>query len=167
MKKLYLVILFLSFTLLFTACDPAMGPFDDFDSSDNIESIELIYYENPTQRSFLSWIPDYTPQLQDLDMSNITVLETLDTNLIDDFVSQFNEAELLYKYFTFDSPKGICIRMNYENGDFEIINCETNTFAGYIGKYTSDGEVIDFLASFSAYEDFEYLVTDFFETSLE
>lgn len=99
----------------------------------------------------------------------MTILETLDNDDITAFIKQLSEISFLDKYYVFDSPKGISIRVIYANGDFEVISCdyEKKSFCGYIGKYTSSGDVVDFIGSFTGFNDFESLISNFFETKLD
>ena len=43
--------------------------------------------------------------------------------------------KVLYKYYAYNSPKDICIRLNYEKGNFLIVwaNYAENSYVGYIG----------------------------------
>jgi hypothetical protein len=69
----------------------------------------------------------------------------------------------------YDSPKDICIRLNYSNGNFLIIwaNYIEDSYAGYIGEYLSDGTVFSFWGSFSSLMDFEELVNQYFVHDLK
>ncbi|MDE6691033.1 MAG: hypothetical protein K2K04_03600, partial [Clostridia bacterium] len=60
-------------------------------------------------------------------------------------------------------PKGTCIKLKYADGYFDIISCNANTFAGYIGTFTSDGKVDNFIGCFSARQSFEYLLQTYFD----
>lgn len=98
----------------------------------------------------------------------MTVLETLDDAKKSDFLKQLSEAYILDKYYVYNSPKGICIKLSYSNGDFLIITCNyaEKAFGGYIGIYSENGDVAEFIGSFSGYDSFESLVNDFFEIKI-
>ena len=158
------VFIFCCFTL--TACDPGTYYFEQEELSD-IVRIELINYDNPEQKHFISWVPDHTSDLKPLDNSKISVLETLEEDKIPQFIDTLCEFDILYRYYAFDSPNGVCLKLSYSNGDFLIVNCNVPSFAGYIGEFTSDGEVTAFIGCFSASSSFTTLVNNFFQTKIE
>ena len=153
------------FTL--TACDPSHFYFEEEDLSD-VVSIELINYDNPKQKEFSSWVPDHSSDLKPFDESKVTVLETLDESEIPDFTAKLCEPIILYWYFAYDSPNGICIKLTYSTGDFLIVwsDYQNGWFGGYIGKFTSEGEVKEFYGSFASLGSYTYLVNNYFETQI-
>jgi len=168
MRKFSVLIVFCALCLLLTACDPSSYRFDRDDLFNSVTGIELINYDNPSQKRFVSWVPNHYPQLRSFKLDNMTILETLDDGYFNGFLKQLSDIYFLDKYYAFDSPNGICIRLLYSNGDFEVISCnyKHNSFAGYVGKYNSKGKVIDFVGSFSSLSTFISLVNDFFETQI-
>lgn len=151
-----------------TACDPTNYNFE-INETDVIERIELINYENTKQKHFISWVPNHYDKLVSLDLRNITVLEELDKDKNIEFINVFSSQNILYWYFAYDSPINKCIRIIYESGDFVIItaNYENKSYAGYIGRYNSSGDVIDFYGSFESLSSFINLVDDYFETEID
>ncbi|MCI8434996.1 MAG: hypothetical protein HFK10_03415 [Clostridia bacterium] len=164
-SKLLAILILICSLFIFTACDPSPFYFEHEYLADTV-SIELIRYDNPEQKHFLSWVPDHTADLKSFDQSKVTVLETLHENKIPDFIDTLCEYDILYKYYAFDTPNGICIKLNDSNGDFLIVSCNENSFAGYIGKFYSNGEVADFIGCFSALKYFETLVNDHFQMKI-
>ena len=169
MKKiittLVTILLILSALCAFAACDPNEINLDHEYLSD-IVSVELINYDNSAQRQFFSWVPDHTSDLKPFDESKISVRETLDADKFSDFIDTLCECSILEKYYAFDSPSGLCLKLTYSNGDFVIINCYKYSFAGYIGKFSSDGEVADFIGCFVNFNSFKILVNDYFQTKV-
>ena len=159
-----LVLLFLTMS----ACDPGTYQFREDLNAGDVVSVELIRYENPKQKMFRSWVPDHFKRLGDLDLSSVTVLETLEEDKKAEFLNQLSRENILLHYYVFNSPKGICLRINYSNGDFLIVNndCESKTYRGYIGMYNAEGEVTEFYGTFVRYDSFESLVNDYFETKV-
>ena len=155
--------LLLSFVCL-TACDPGSYSLSERETAAEITAIELIEYTNEDQGHFVSWVPNHMDDLRPFDSTKATVLQVLEPEKQEDFLNTLGEADILYKYYAYDSPKGICIRLTYADGTFMIVwaNYFTGGFAGYIGTYTADGAVQDFIGSFSAFSSFEALVTDYF-----
>lgn len=160
--KLSAIFFIICSLFIFAACDPATFYFNHEYLSDTV-SVELIRYDNPEQKHFSSWVPDHTSELKPFDQSKVVVSETLDENKIPDFIDTICEYDILYKYYAFDTPNGICIKLTYSNGDFLIVSCNENSFKGYIGKFFSNGEVADFIGCFSAFDSFETLLNDYFK----
>lgn len=148
-------------------CDPGSYSFNREELSDVVK-IELINYDNPDQDSFFSWVPDHSSDLKSFDNSKMTILENLGENKISDFLDDLCEYDVLDTYYAYDSPKGICIKLSYPNGDFMIIwgDYLHKSFDGYIGKFYSDGEVAEFIGCFSSYSSYESLVNDYFQTQI-
>lgn len=162
---LLIILPVLCFVLI--GCDPCSYSFNRQELSDVVK-IELINYDNPDQEHFFSWVPDHTSDLKSFDNAKMTVLENLDDNNISDFIDDLCECDVLDTYYAYDSPKGICIRLSYSNGDFMIVwsNYEKKTFSGYIGKFSSKGDVSEFIGCFSSYDSFEALVNNYFQTQI-
>lgn len=149
----------------FAACDPGSYKFSREYLSD-IVSIELISYDNPENKHFVSWVPDHTSDLKPFDDSKLSVLETLDEDNFSQLIDTLCECEILYQYYAYDSPNGICLKLSYSNGDFLIVSCDEVSYAGYIGKFSSDGGVAEFIGCFCSRSDFEALVNDYFLTKI-
>ena len=170
MKK---ICIFLSLVILccsLCACDPASNTAGSIgqEALENVISIELIQYENPEQSSFAFWAPDHFDKLLPFDSSQATVLEILPAEKTSDFLDTFSETGILVEYYAYDSPKDVCLRLNYENDNFLIIwaNYAEDSHAGYIGEYSSDGTVLSFWGSFESLQDYTDLVEQFFDYSL-
>ena len=172
MKRIFYYItafaLIILLAISLTACDPMSYSIGKTYLTDNIVGVELIYYENPGQESFRSWVPNHYSKLVSFNLSNMTILETLDGSELETFLEQLSKVEFLAEYYTYDSPQGTCIRLLYANGDFIILSCnyEYGSFAGYVGRYNSKGDVTGFIGSFSGLQSFTSLVNNFFETQL-
>ena len=145
------------------ACDPDSYTINP-NSLEGVKTIELVEYKNPNQKHFLSWVPNHFDELKPFDAANATVIETLQEEKISDFLDSFMQTDILHTYYAYDSPVDICIRLNYENGNFLIIwsNYKKNSFAGYIGEYSADGTVLSFWGSFSSLSYYQDLINTFF-----
>ena len=167
MKKLLTLILLAIICFSMCACDP--GSFSpNRDSLNNVISVELIEYANTEQKHFTTWVPKQFDELAPFNFANATILETLPSEKIPAFLDAFSKTDILHSYYAYNSPKDVCIKLNYENGDFLIIwaNYAENSYAGYIGKYYADGTVASFLGSFSSLSCYENLVNQFFTYKL-
>jgi len=165
MKKILAFLCMVSLCFAIAACDPAPSQLNYNDLAKDVVSIELIEYDNPDQKAFSSWVPDHSSKLLPFASSNAMVLEALDESAFEDFLMQLSEEEILSEYCAYNSPKGKCLKVSYESGDFLIISCNQNppSFNGYIGYYSADGQVLDFIGSFSSYSSFQFLVNYHFE----
>ena len=141
-------ILIVCFTSI--ACDPGTYVISP-ESLDNVVHVELVNYENPDQKHFVSWVPNHFDDLVSYDISKETLLEELTDEKKDELLTSFSQTDILHTYYAYDSPKDICIKLTYSSGNFLIVwaDYKNNSFAGYIGEYTADGAVVSFWGSFS------------------
>lgn len=168
MKKVVAVMLVTMICFTMCACDP--GSFSiDREELNNVVSIELIEYANLNQKHFTSWVPDQFDKLLPFDSTNATTLEDLPTEKISDFLEAFSKTDILHTYYAYNAPNDVCIKLNYENGNFLILwaNYSEKRYAGYIGEYSSDGTVLSFWGSFSALSYYTDLVEQYFTYKLE
>ena len=166
MKK-YIFFLCFSMILFLSACDPLTHVIQQDELTD-VVSIELIEYKNPSQEHFTSWVPNHFDDLKPFDIANATVIEKLQDEKKSEFLDSFMETDILHTYYAYDSPADICIRLNYENGNFLIIwsDYKKNSFAGYIGEYSADGTVLSFWGSFSGLSYYQGLINNFFSYNI-
>lgn len=167
MKKVFCLFLVLLMCCFLFACDPGHRSIEREELND-VVSVELIQYNNPNQKHFSSWIPDQFGRLVPFDNTKSNVLETLPTEKMDVFLDELSEISFLDKYYAYDSPNDVCIKLNYNNGDFLILwaNYAQNRYSGYIGKYSSNGDVLSFLGSFYSLDHYTDLIDQFFNYNL-
>lgn len=144
-----------------TACDPNRIHLKQEELSD-IVSVELVKYDNSKQKCFFSWIPDHSSDLKPFDDSKLSVMETLPVDKIPQFIDTLCECDIFSNYYAYDSPNGICFKLSYSNGDFLIVNGKD-----YIGKFSSDGEVAEFIGCFSNSNFFKTLVNNYFRANVD
>ena len=168
MNKKIITIILIFLIIFLSACDPAGYKFNIDELNNGLISIELGEYKNDNQKDFITWVPDYMDKLTSFDIKNLEIIEKLDNNKISLFTQQLSEQDILYRYYTYDYPKGLCIKLNYTNGDYIIINYEPekSSFSGYIGKYDKNGNVLDYIGCFTSYISFESLVNDYFNKKI-
>lgn len=166
-KAITVLVFLLAFCFTLSACDPGNFQFTS-DELASVTSIELISYDNPEQKHFASWVPDHTSDLKPFDDTKASRLEVLDDDKISDFLDELCEYNILYKYFAYDSPNGTCLKLNYRNGDFLIVwsYYQNGSFSGYIGRYSSDGEVAEFFGCFESLTYYKNLVNDYFQIQI-
>ena len=168
MKKWTLLVFLTLICCLLCACDPGTFHINQETLKERVVSVELIQYENPDQNHFASWVPNHFDDLVPFVVENATVLETLPAEKVDEFLEAFSQTDILHTYYAYDSPKDVCLRLNYENGDFLIVwaNYARNSFGGYIGTFSADGTVLSFWGSFSGLFYYEDLVNQYFNYTL-
>ena len=146
MKKFIAVILFIINVFCLSACEGIASY--SFEFEEEGVGVELIYYNNLDAKEItLSSIYhhiDYS-EILDFDFSKMTVLETLSKDCLDDFVNETYFYEL-GPFVTdppryLDSPKGLCLRIIYQSGSFEIISHDEF----YAGSFYADGSVRRFI----------------------
>ena len=167
MKKFISLICLLATCFFLCACDPGSFEITD-DSLENVVSIQLIKYDNAEQKQFNSWVPNHFDDLAAFNNSRATVIEALGEDKIPEFIAEFSEADILHTYYAYDSPKDVCIRLNFRDGHFLIIWADylKGSHAGYIGEYLADGTVSSFWGSFSSLHYYEDLVNNFFDYNI-
>ena len=162
MKKLVCVLCLFSLIML-TACDPSIYKVEEY-NLEGVISVELIEYDNPNQKQFASWVPNHFSNLLPFELDKARVLQTLDNAALPEFISAFNECEILHTYYAYNSPKDMCIRLNCDDGRFLIVwaNYNCDSYAGYIGEYLADGSVYSFWGCFCSLDDYVQLVNNYF-----
>lgn len=168
MKKILILICIFTLCFPLTACDPAVRSLDVDSITSNIVSIEMIDYDNPDQKTIFTRWSDRSSELLPFKESDCTLLQKLEEEKADAFLKALRKTEYYYEYYACNSPSGVCLKLLYENGDFLILNSdpESDLIRGYIGKYSAEGEVIEFYGCFSGYHSFEKLVDIFSEDDL-
>ena len=164
MKKIFAFIAVLIVSCICLAsCDPGETCFTDEYSVEGITKIELVKYDNPDREDFITWVPDQTDDLEDYDSAKETVLATMNVRFHGAFIDELSQYGILHKYFTYDSPNGMCIKITYADGKFAIINSDDDSFHGYIGMYNADGSVDSFCGCFYSRNFFVRLVENHFD----
>ena len=142
--------IFVSTLFMACACDPGDYHLGYDFTGDEFVKIELINYDNPSQKRFISWVPDHTDDLLPFEKDNSTTISTLtDQTTIAQFTESLLNTFMLGTYFNYDSPKGLCIKITLKDGSFLIVNEDY-----YVGKYTADGEVAEFYGVIDSRDDF-------------
>ena len=70
-------------------------------------------------------------------------------------------------YASYNSPGDICLRLNYENGDFLIVYNQRGRHRGYIGEYSSNGAILSYWGILNNKKDYEKLLTEYFNYNPE
>lgn len=136
------------------ACEPAQFYFDYEELKKNVAQVELIDYNNPDAKE----VTDDYKDLQPFDFSKMEIIETLPLTKLDDFLKALSMEGLMVGVKHLDSPNGICIKLSYKNGSFEIFSLQL----GYSGSFDLNGKVERFIGVRPNY----YFSNKFFETQV-
>lgn len=147
MKKLLLCLCVLSLLFVMTACDPSSFQFDYDELKSSVVRVEYIYYDNPDAVELFEQRDKVIP----FDFDKMEIRQVLPDEELDDFLKELSKQTLLMVWRHDDSPKGDCIRVVYDNGDFEILSCDGN---GYCGAFYANGQVKRFIGCWGRYSEF-------------
>ena len=158
MKKLALLLIIVLLCLSLAACETSFIPLDshrEIDSSD-VASIQFVEYDNPNQKIFYFLTPhDELPFKEE----NCTVIESLNEDKKEEFLEELGELTVVTGNYHNDSPNGICLKINYTNGDFLIVSYNEEN-DGYVGDYAADGSVNNYYGNTANFGDW---TNNFFE----
>ncbi|XMB72166.1 hypothetical protein RJI07_08665 [Mycoplasmatota bacterium WC30] len=164
MRKL-IVILLVFISMILISCEPNKYFFKNNTRNDEVTSIELISYSSEDVA-----VIESTDEMMNFNTNNIEVLEMLDTTKNEDFVSEFSNIEFLLGYPHLNTPNGIGVKINYDNGDFLIVtdslDCE-ECYGGDAILYNSEGQFLDYYGGFSWRQNFVDLINDYFQTQID
>jgi len=153
---IFLAIMLLTFSLV--ACEPANFFYSYEELKENVERVELINYNNPEAKPF----SNKNDSLLSFDFEKMEVVEVLAAEKVDDFLKALSEVQFFKNMGHMDSPNGKCIRVVYNNGDFEIIHSDNN--GNYVGSFDAEGNVKRFVGSVAySLED----VTKYFDAQID
>lgn len=157
--------LLLSFcVLIMTACDPAEYYFDYNALKENVETVKLINYTNPTPERI-----DDENDLLPFDIDKATDIENLASGKNDDFFYELSRITFLVMTGFCNAPVGICVMMIYKNSNFVLISSTIigNAAYGAVVIYDSDGSVKEYLGLFGYRPNYVNLVNEYFVTQIE
>lgn len=164
MKNKSLCLLCIVFMLMLTACDPPPPvsiPISELEGQ--VSKVELIHYENPKQKSYRFWDMNHSKQLKPFNDDNDTVIAELPPERIPELLNRVSAMELIPGLYPFDSPKCLCLRLTFIDDSFMIINCDEHDSLGYVGTYSNDGEVLDYIGSPNSIREYADIIGDFFD----
>ena len=147
MKKVFVIILSVILLFCLSACDPTYYYFDYNELTETVDRIELIRYDNSDAKDYLTVKEE---RLLSFDFEKMEILQILPEEDEEDFLLSLAGEEVVFlvggKYM--DSPQGLCVRLVYENGDFEIFAAdkeEDSAWHPYAGSFFENGEVKRFI----------------------
>ena len=145
MKKVCYVF-FAALMLFLAACDPGLFFFDYEELVQTVDRVELIRYYNPDAKEHFD---AKGTKFHPFDFEKMEILQTLPEEKKEDFLfSVATDTTSLVGSRVMDSPSGLCIRLVYENGDFEILSADEEEDSAehtYAGSFFENGEVNRFI----------------------
>lgn len=158
MKKIIVVLALALVVLSLTACDPAHYNYNHEELKNNVVRVELINYDNPDAKELF----EKRDKVIAVNLDKIEVVETLSEDKVNDFLLDFSKILFLEYWRHSDSPRGTCVRIVYENGDFEVVSHEVV----YAGRFDSEGNVVEFVGGLSGRNNLINLVNKYFITQI-
>lgn len=139
MKKVIVLFIFVLNLLTLTGCDPSSYYYNYEDLNANVVSIELINYENDDAIELF----EKREKVKPFDFSRLDVIEVLANEKNSEFLLEFSKIEFMLVWRHLDSPKGESIKINYEDGSFDVI-CY---YVQFSCQYDELGNVKNFIGS--------------------
>jgi len=137
-KALSVFLICLTFTSC-VGCSPISFVYEYEELSDNVAVVELIYYDNLRTRP----VRDYNNH-PNFDFDKMEYIATIQGEMREEFLKTISNTLILNHVSHQNSPNGICVKIIYEDGYFDIVS------SGYIGRFDSDGEFIEYMGTFNA-----------------
>ncbi|MBN2877569.1 MAG: hypothetical protein JXL85_07955 [Bacilli bacterium] len=165
MKKILLTILLFLLSISLISCEPAKYFFKNNTRNDEIDSVELISYSSENVA-----VVESADEMLDFQSENMEILEILDPAKNENFISVFSNIEFFQGYPHLNTPNGMGVKINYQNGDFLIITdsfIDEDVNGGEAILYNSDGYFLDYYGSISWLQDLIDLINGFFDKQIE
>ena len=149
MKKILNLLCSVILLCFLTSCDPIRNnPFDYDELVNETDRIELIWYDNPDAKEYWTLkesklLPFYFEKMEIIE----TLPEEDETLLLHYLVEQ---VTFKLSGRVMDSPSGLCVRLIYKNGNFEIFVADrekTSPGYCYAGSFFENGEVNRFIGT--------------------
>jgi len=165
MKKLIVILFLILLTVFLTSCEPNKYFFKSNVRNNEIVSIELLSYRQDNVA-----VVNSTDGMLDFVFENMEILEILDSIKNENFIFEFSRIEFFQGYSHLNTPNGVGVKINYENGDFLIVTDrikDEDEYGGDAILFNSDGIFLEYFGSISWIQTFTELIDDFFDTQME
>ena len=143
-----------------TGCDPSTYYFDKEQYADKIEKIELRYSE-PTENPRIIKIEEEHPVFK---LEHSSVIETLDSNKIANFVDDFSTITFHLIFETCDEPFGQILLMYLTNGNYIVSSFSILNKKGYccFCEFDSNCEFVKFIGDLAESTKYELVLGNYF-----
>lgn len=165
MKKLIVIPFLILLTVFLVSCEPNKYFFKSNIRNNEIVSIELILYSQDNVA-----VVNSTDEMLDFVFENMETLEILDSAKNENFIDEFSIIEFFQGYSHLNTPNGIGVKINYQNGDFLIVTDrieDEDENGGDAILFNSDGIFLEYFGSISWIQTFTGLIDDYFDTQVE
>ena len=135
MKKAVFLLAFLVISFCLAVCTPFNYFYDYDELTDSVIKVELINYRNEKKPKLLF---DGLNRALPFDFNKMEIIEVLPKEKTEAFLKDLAEILIHFRHYHHDSPNGICVRLVYENGDFEVVTSSQGNFAA---RFDSEGNI--------------------------
>jgi len=160
-KKLITFLSGIIFLMILAACTPIPFSYDYSILYSTVVRVELVYYDQPAVRQVSDLFGNAHRHHLDFDFELMEYIKTLNENYHGDLFEDLSSFEMQNAINQNNSPSGLTILLQYENGDFDVFS------SLYVGRFSFEGEFIEFLGDGLWSEPFEELVEYFFDFEWE
>jgi len=165
MKKITFIILISLICICLAACDPSHFTYMRHKPVDELVNVELIEYKNSNVALISNLYSNR--EIKRFDFSKVIVIETLNADAHEDFINSLSEYVLWNHWWQPDSPSEMCLRLIYENGDFDVISYANPNGNGYYNRFNSQGKLVKYIGSLTSRDNFVEIVNAYFTNQIE
>lgn len=143
-KKLLCILLVVVALSFLASCKKQTFQYDLDNLTADVDTVDLIYYVN--DNSFWYMRMDFakpSKRVKVFYFDSAIVVKTLKSNELETFLSQICKMVIEYDGSFYNSPQGYCLKLNYNNGNFDILGSSKD----FACKYDKDGTFKQFLGN--------------------
>ena len=162
-KRMYVISLFIIVLLSGCVSDPATYYFDANNIINQATQIQLVVCENDNPININ--VEEDTILFFDID--NIRIIETLETEKIDEFAYELSSITFHIEMKSVNSPVGYTIIIYMENRELIVLSCTVIGGIGYgmAAIFLNDGTFVRHIAQFADRPKFKRLLNNYFDFS--
>ena len=160
MKKMRVIILFIIVSLFGCVWDPATYYFDADTIINQATKIQLVVCENDNPININ--VEENTVLFFDID--NIRIVETLETEKIDEFAYELSTITFHKEMESVNSPVGYTVLIYMQNQEIIVLSCTIISEIGYgmAAVFLNDGTFVRHIAQFADEPKFKRLLHNYF-----
>lgn len=163
MKRMYVIFLFIIVLLSGCVSDPATYYFDASNIINQATKIQLVVCENDNPIN----INVKEDTILFFDVDNIRIIETLETEKIDEFAYELSSITFHKEMKSVNSPVGYTIIIYMQNQELIVLSCTVigDIAYGMAAIFLNDGTFIRHIAQFADEPKFKRLLSNYFDFS--
>lgn len=161
MKRMYVIFLFIIVLLSGCVSDPATYYFDASNIINQATKIQLVVCENDNPIN----INVKEDTILFFDVDNIRIIETLETEKIDEFAYELSSITFHKEMKSVNSPVGYTIIIYMQNQELIVLSCTVigDIAYGMAAIFLNDGTFIRHIAQFADEPKFKRLLSNYFD----